>query len=133
MPRRLQGPLYVELDNGCWQFQGCTDDLGYGHMYHPEKKRSCLAHRYFYEQKHDEVPDTLDHTCRNPSCVNPDHLEPIGRGENIRRGKTAKITWEGARHIRRSSLAPKELAEVYGVAPCTISNIRAGRNWAEAA
>lgn len=33
---------------------------------------------------------TLDHICRNPRCVNPDHLEPVTRSENARRMNLAQ-------------------------------------------
>ena len=29
---------------------------------------------------------TIDHLCRNRRCVNPEHLEPVSRGENVLRG-----------------------------------------------
>lgn len=30
----------------------------------------------------------LDHLCRVRCCVNPEHLEPVSRSENCRRGET---------------------------------------------
>jgi len=46
------------------------------------------AHRFAYEQMHGPIPVGLviDHLCRNPLCVNPDHLEAVTNRENILRG-----------------------------------------------
>jgi hypothetical protein len=47
-----------------------------------------MAHRVAYEQFVGTVPDglELDHLCENKACVNPGHLEPVTRSENVRRG-----------------------------------------------
>ncbi|WP_396092344.1 HNH endonuclease, partial [Erwinia amylovora] len=38
------------------------------------------------------IPDglVLDHLCRVRRCCNPDHLEPVGFVENVRRGDAGK-------------------------------------------
>jgi hypothetical protein len=43
-----------------------------------------------------KIPDglTLDHLCRNKSCVNPDHLEPVTREENtVRKHRIKKLRY----------------------------------------
>lgn len=52
------------------------------------KWRPTVAHRIAYELYVAEIPAGLviDHLCRNHGCVNPWHMEPITRGENVRRG-----------------------------------------------
>ena len=47
-----------------------------------------LAHRAAY-QLFAPIPDglVLDHLCRNPPCVDPNHLEPITLAENNLRGE----------------------------------------------
>jgi hypothetical protein len=50
-----------------------------------------LAHRASYEFFVGPIPDGLeiDHVwtrgCRHTNCVNPEHLEPVTRAENMRR------------------------------------------------
>jgi hypothetical protein len=34
--------------------------------------------------------DTLDHLCRNKLCIEPSHLEPVSRSENIKRMQISK-------------------------------------------
>lgn len=34
-----------------------------------------------------EYDDTIDHLCRNPACINPDHLRLLSRADNTRRAR----------------------------------------------
>ncbi|MBO0884191.1 MAG: HNH endonuclease [Mycobacterium sp.] len=48
------------------------------------------AHVFAYELLVGPIPTgmQLDHLCRNRSCVNPDHLEPVSQRVNLLRGAT---------------------------------------------
>lgn len=85
-PMAQKYPLgYVIQENGCWQWVGMARK-GYGMFHRNGKKVS--AHRFVYEQTKGSIPAglELDHLCKNKGCVNPDHLEPVTRKENVRRG-----------------------------------------------
>ena len=71
---------------GCWEWTGCLFTAGYGAILVGGKKRS--AHRISYELRVGPIPEDkeLDHLCRNRACINPAHLEPVTRRENVRRG-----------------------------------------------
>lgn len=68
---------------------GARSPLGYGRF--GDGHRTFLAHRWAWTDVVGPIPDglELDHVCRNPPCVrpDPDHLEPVTHGENVRRGK----------------------------------------------
>ena len=74
------------MPHGCWKWQRATTNGGYGHF--SLNGKDVRAHRYAFEQSVGEIPQghELDHLCRNPKCVNPQHLEVVTRSENTKRG-----------------------------------------------
>jgi hypothetical protein len=70
----------------CWLWTGAKTRDGYGQL--RSRGQGKYAHRVAYELTRGDIPAglELDHLCRNPSCVNPDHLEPVTHRENLMRG-----------------------------------------------
>ena len=75
---------------GCILWTGARSSRGYGSFAFEGKV--VPAHRWAYEQAHGPVPAGLhiDHLCRVPACVNPEHLEPVTPRENVLRSPIAK-------------------------------------------
>lgn len=86
--------------NGCWIWQGACDQHGYGSMTIDYKRHK--AHRLAFELLKEPliVGMVLDHLCRNPACVNPDHLEQVSQKENVRRGDAVWVN--GLRNAQKT-------------------------------
>lgn len=82
-----------EPNTGCWLWDG-PDNGKYGLLRVGYK--NTYAHRHSYEMARGPIPHGLviDHTCRITFCVNPDHLDAVTQGENVRRA------WERIRGER---------------------------------
>lgn len=78
----------LTYEHGCWVWTGFRDLHGYGKMFGADRKPQQMTHRVAYELLVGPIPDGLhlDHLCRNPSCCNPLHLEPVTCRENVLRG-----------------------------------------------
>lgn len=91
--QRLMMQIAVD-ENGCWVWQGATNKGGYGRIH--VNKKPIVVHRFAYEFYKGTIPPGLevDHLCRVPQCCNPDHLEAVTKGENMRRA------WSHSPHRR---------------------------------
>jgi hypothetical protein len=117
---------------GCWNWTKTLFSNGYAVWFDGHKQT--LAHRFLWERLNGKIPKgmTLDHLCRNRKCVNPDHLEIVTRGENVRRGLLAKLNWDKVGEIREKlfrGVSRKELAMEYNVSYYCIQDIDIGRRW----
>jgi hypothetical protein len=83
----LEAMSIPEPNSGCWLWLGGLSGGGYGSVSVVDVQAT--AHRFSYELYKGPIPEglQLDHLCRNRSCVNPDHLEPVTSRENILRGE----------------------------------------------
>ena len=70
---------------GCWVWTASRNSKGYG-TFSFDGKTNC-AHRFSYLLFKGKIPRgyAIDHTCNNKACVNPDHLDAVDYGENMRR------------------------------------------------
>jgi hypothetical protein len=81
----------VDKTDECWIWRGGLTSNGYGSLSAGGSNgRKLLAHRVAYEFVIGPIPEglDLDHLCRVRACVNPAHLEPVTRRENLIRGNT---------------------------------------------
>lgn len=76
----------VDRTGVCWVWTGTLTPEGYGQF--TLARQHYFAHRLAYELLVGPIPAGyhIDHICRNPPCVNPDHLEAVLPRENFLRG-----------------------------------------------
>src|SRR5262249_34656689 len=96
-PRRPNGETVLEQflslvdKTPCyWIWRGNWTGRGYGYLYRNGSFHR--AYRLGFQLFIGDVPPglELDHTCRLPLCVSPEHLEPVTRAENLRRQSEAR-------------------------------------------
>jgi HNH endonuclease len=84
---------FTSSPDGCWLWMAAKSPRSYGVVGRGRVgEGNAFAHRAIYELVVGPIPEglELDHLCFNPSCVNPDHLEPVTHAENTRRRRTNK-------------------------------------------
>lgn len=76
----------------CWEWTGTKNSKGYGKFNFKRGLSPQYAHRLSYVLFIGPfaIELDIDHTCRNTSCVNPQHLETVTKTENNRRSLEAR-------------------------------------------
>ncbi len=133
-------------DNECWNWSGACDSSGYGNFRIHNKLIGAHIFSYIlhFGKPSEDKPFVLHH-CDNPKCVNPNCLW-VGtkkdnsddkvmknrqtKGENV---WCSKLTENQVKEIRalciRKELTQTKIAKMFGVNPCTISNIHRNQRW----
>lgn len=139
---------------GCRIWTGYRDRQGYGLVMRVAISKSpLLAHRYAWSLINGPIPDrqVVRHSCDNPPCVNPGHLQLGTQADNIddrqRRGRhrpgrlygeahpAHKLTAENVAEIRRlyPVTSTGALALRFGVSRRTVYMAAKGLTWKAAA
>ncbi len=130
----LWARIRIDLNTGCWLFEGPKDGNGYGCIMWEGKRQS--VHRIMFRLANGgELPDSLDvlHHCDNPPCCNPTHLFSGTSRENsvdaAKKGRAGrpKLNMSDVREIRRQAaigVVDEAIAHHFGVSRQQVNRIR---------
>lgn len=156
IPRRSRGAelslSYIEdrsvpePNTGCWIWLLASQPKGYGVV--RVGGRTIPAHRLAYNLCNViPIPSCMDacHKCDTPSCVNPAHIFPGTRQDNMRdcsqKGRAIVPSLQGAQSpnarlteadvvaIRQDGRSQRAIARAYGVDKGTIAHIIKRTTW----
>lgn len=136
-------------ESGCWEWQRSRTPRGYGRISIGHQKQD-YTHRVSYKVFKDDIPEGLliRHTCDNPCCCNPEHLELGTQFDSMqdcsKRGRLGgfvcrnskgesngreKLTEQQVLDIFNSNEKNTVLAKQYNVSARLIGLIKGGKTW----
>lgn len=137
---RFHRKYKVDPETGCWIWTDRPHLLGYGEL--KVYGKMMKAHRFSYETFVGPLDPKLEicHECNTKLCVNPKHLRQDTKSSNqidiskIKGRKNQKLSFEAVIEIKLALQNPywgigKDLADKYGVARCTITEIKNNDKW----
>lgn len=128
----------------CWLWRGALNNRGYGIVRGADSKLTTAHRAAFILAGGDPATPDVRHRCDTPACVNPAHLEPGSRADNMRdmvnrgrscagsRNAAAVLTEDIVRAIRArcgAGEAQRRVAADYGIRQPTVSDIMRGQTW----
>lgn len=134
----------VSKSDGCWNWMGAKDRLGYGRVF--KNGRTMHAHRAIYIELFGTINSKrifVCHKCDNPACVNPKHLflgtiqdntadmDKKGRRITLRGEQCpwSKLSADQVLEIAKSTQNNIALGKKYGVSSATIFCVKHKKHW----
>jgi hypothetical protein len=137
---RFNQKYVVDEETGCWQWIGPITEDGYGQF--SIQYKSIRAHRFSYKYYVGPLEDGLviAHICNNRKCVNYNHLRQDTHKSNSIDMVISNNQWKQKLSVEEVIQIKKELkcyyrgqyknlSDIYGVDPTTISQIKRGLTW----
>ncbi len=128
----FKGLFNIKRKTGCYIFNGYTNSSGYG--YKKYRGKLYLVHRLAYHITYGQLTKNrelfVNHTCHNPSCINPKHLYISTMHENIINrmrsnvGLISKLSPEQRQEIKDlffKGTPRSELSKMYKTSPGVVN------------
>lgn len=134
----------VNKTESCWLWTGGVDKDGYGKFQITisnvaPKQLHVRAHRYSFLLEHGRWPDEVSlHSCHNPRCVNPAHINDGTQSQNVvdtvlrRTHHTVRATPEQVKDWRRRAADGEpttEIAREAGFSVAAVGHAVTRRSW----
>ncbi len=87
---RFNSKIKPSRPGECMEWSGPLDRDGYGSFFWRGAPRR--AHRFAFALANGSIPEgaVINHACRNPSCVNHQHLQAVTLRDNALRDSTSR-------------------------------------------
>lgn len=118
---RIFNRITIDKSKNCWNWEGAKQGAGRGYGLINYRGTVISLHRLIYAWLIGPIPlgkgngiPVIEHSCDNPRCCNPEHLELGPQRHNVLKGNSTAAVNHRKTHCIRGHLLPLEPNENHG-------------------